>query len=126
MSLFSYKAKNEKNQLIEGVIDAISEDVVVTLLLEKGLSIIEIKKQSSKDFENQILSFLNRVKIREKVIFFRQLSVMIDANLPIVKALRILVKQANNKYFKSIISGIADEVDGGAKLSQAMAKVVLS
>ncbi len=121
MSLFSYKAKNEKNQLIEGVIDAISEDVVVTLLLEKGLSIIEIKKQSSKDFENQILSFLNRVKIREKVIFFRQLSVMIDANLPIVKALRILVKQANNKYFKSIISGIADEVDGGAKLSQAMA-----
>ncbi|MEK7072693.1 MAG: type II secretion system F family protein, partial [Patescibacteria group bacterium] len=103
------------------MIDAISEDVVVTLLLEKGLSIIEIKKQSSKDFENQILSFLNRVKIREKVIFFRQLSVMIDANLPIVKALRILVKQANNKYFKSIISGIADEVDGGAKLSQAMA-----
>lgn len=121
MSLFSYKAKNEKNQLVEGVIDAISEDAVVTLLLEKRLSVIEIKKQSSKDFENQILNFLNRVKTKEKVIFFRQLSVMIDANLPIVKALRILVKQASNKYFKSIISGIADEVDGGAKLSQAMA-----
>lgn len=121
MSLFSYKAKNDSSQLIEGVIDASSEEVVVSLLSEKGLSIIEIKKQSSKDFETQILGFLNRVKTKEKVVFFRQLSVMIDANLPIVRALRILVKQANNKYFKSIISGIADEVDGGAKLSQGMA-----
>lgn len=120
MSLYSYKAKNDKNQLIEGVVDAVSEDVVVTLLLDKGLSVIEIKTQNSKDFENQILGFLNRVKTKEKVIFFRQLSVMIDANLPIVKSLRILVKQASNKYFKSVISGIADEVDGGAKLSQAM------
>lgn len=121
MSLFSYKAKSQNNQLIEGTIDAISEDVVVSLLLEKGLSVIEIKKQTTKDFENQILGFLNRVKSKEKVIFFRQLSVMIDANLPIVKALRILVKQASNKYFKTIISGIADEVDGGSKLSQGMA-----
>ncbi|MDO8668687.1 MAG: type II secretion system F family protein [Candidatus Buchananbacteria bacterium] len=121
MSLFSYKAKNEKNQLIEGVVDAISEDVVVILLLEKGLSVLEIKKQNYKYFENKILGFLNKVKVKEKVIFFRQLSVMVDANLPIVKALGILVKQSDNKYFKSIIAGIADEVDGGAKLSQAMA-----
>ncbi|NCN07606.1 type II secretion system F family protein [Candidatus Falkowbacteria bacterium] len=121
MSLFSYKAKNLNNQLVEGEIDAISEDVVVSLLLEKSLSVISIKKQTAKDFENQMMGFLNRIKTKEKVIFFRQLSVMIDANLPIVKALRILVKQAGNKYFKAIISGIADEVDGGAKLSQAMA-----
>jgi len=121
MSLFSYKAKNNNNQLIEGVIDAISEDVVATLLLEKGLSIINIKKQGARDLESQLLGFLNRVKIKEKVIFFRQLSVMVDANLPIVKALRILVKQTNNKYFKTVISSIADEVNGGAKLSQGMA-----
>lgn len=121
MSLFSYKAKNDKNQLIEGIVEAISDDFVFTLLSEKGLTVIEIEQQDAKTLESRIFGFINKVKIKEKVIFFRQLSVMIDANLPIVKALRILVKQTNNKYFKSVISGIADEVDGGSKLSQAMA-----
>ena len=121
MSLFFYKAKNTKGQLIEGLVEAASEDIVVNLLVEKNMSIIEIRRQSAKDFSGHLLSFLNRVKIREKVIFFRQLAVMIDANLPIVKALRILIKQTRNKYFKTVISNIADEVAGGAKLSQSMA-----
>jgi len=120
MSLFTYKAKNEKNQLVEGVVDAISEELVVTLLAAKGLSVIEINRQNARDLEGRFFNFLNKVKARDKVVFFRQLSVMIDANLPIVRALRILVKQTRNKYFKSIISSIADEVDGGAKLSQAL------
>ena len=121
MSLFFYKAKNTKGQLIEGLVEAASEDIVVNLLVEKNMSIIEIRRQSAKDFSGHLLSFLNRVKIREKVIFFRQLAVMIDANLPIVKALRILIKQTRNKYFKTVISNITDEVAGGAKLSQSMA-----
>jgi len=72
MSLFFYKAKNTKGQLIEGLVEAASEDIVVNLLVEKNMSIIEIRRQSAKDFSGHLLSFLNRVKIREKVIFFRQ------------------------------------------------------
>jgi len=122
MSIYSYKAKNLKGELVEGMVDAFSEDLVAGLLLEKGLSVIELKKQGFEDFENIISGFLNRVSSKEKVIFFRQLAVMVDANLPIVKILRILVRQTSNKYFKSIIASVTDEVDGGAKLSQAMSK----
>lgn len=122
MSIFSYKAQNQRGQLVEGSVDAISEDIVVGLLTDKGLAVIEIKKQDVEDLEGQILSFLNRVKMKEKVVFFRQLAVMMDANLPILKSLRILVKQSKNKYFKTVVSSVADEVDGGAKLSQAMAR----
>jgi type IV pilus assembly protein PilC len=122
MSIFLYKARDKRDQLVEGVIDAVSENAVAVLLAEKGLSPIEIKKQLAEDFERQILGFLNRVRVKDKVVFFRQLSVMVDASLPIVKSLRILVKQNQNKYFKSVISSVADDVDGGAKLSQAMAK----
>ena len=122
MSIFLYKARDKRDQLVEGVIDAVSENAVAVLLAEKGLSPIEIKKQLAEDFERQILGFLNRVRVKDKVVFFSQLSVMVDASLPIVKSLRILVKQNQNKYFKSVISSVADDVDGGAKLSQAMAK----
>jgi type IV pilus assembly protein PilC len=54
------------------------------------------------------------------VIFFRQLAVMLDANMPLVRVLRILVKQTQNDYFRRVISGVADEVDGGSALSVAM------
>jgi type IV pilus assembly protein PilC len=121
MSIFSYKAKDSQGRLVEGVVDAPSESVVASLLVEKGLSIIELDKPRAEDFEGQIIGLLNRIKTKEKVIFFRQLSVMIDANLPIVKSLGILVRQTENKHFKTVISSIADEVDGGAKLSKAMA-----
>jgi type IV pilus assembly protein PilC len=42
--------------------------------------------------------------------------------VPIVRALRILVRQTKNVRFKMILSDILDEVDGGAKLSAALAR----
>jgi len=47
---------------------------------------------------------------------------MISATLPIVQALKILIKQTDNAYFKTVISEIADEVDGGQKFSIALGK----
>jgi type II secretory pathway component PulF len=55
MSIFLYKARDKRDQLVEGVIDAVSENAVAVLLAEKGLSPIEIKKQLAEDFERQIL-----------------------------------------------------------------------
>jgi len=47
---------------------------------------------------------------------------MASASVPIVQALKILVSQTNNDKLKVIISEVADEVDGGAKLSQALGR----
>ena len=67
-------------------------------------------------------SFLNRIKNKDVVVFSRQLAVMASASVPIVQALKILVDQTENDKLKVIISEVADEVDGGAKLSQAMGR----
>lgn len=120
MPLFIYKAKNRQGRKIEGIVDAVSVEAVSNLLTEKDLIIINIDKK--KDFSKQLdaFSFIRRVKAKDLVIFFRQLAVMIEANLPLVRALRVLVKQTDNKYLKIVLSSIADEVDGGAKVSAAM------
>ncbi|MFA4871801.1 MAG: type II secretion system F family protein [Patescibacteria group bacterium] len=121
MALFFYKAKDKSNQIKEGMVEAISMDLVANYLLEKGLVVIDIKQKNASEAKNYFLRFFRRVKMGDLVVFFRQLSVMVRANLPIMDALRILLRQTRSQYLKAVIADVANEVDGGAKLSNAMA-----
>ncbi|MBI5766034.1 type II secretion system F family protein [Candidatus Falkowbacteria bacterium] len=67
------------------------------------------------------MRFFRRVKMKDLVVFFRQMSVMVRANLPIMNGLGILLRQTRSQYLKAVIADVANEVDGGAKLSNAMA-----
>lgn len=106
---------------MEGAVVAPSDAVAYDTLREKSLTIISLRERpkSAKFFGANLFQ---RVTVKEQVIFARQLSVMIGANVPIVRALRILVRQTKNVHFKMILSDVLDEVDGGAKLSAAMAR----
>lgn len=122
MAIFEYKAKNQQGGEAVGVVMAPSENVAYGILKDKDLVVINLKERKKSAIFQSPLKFLKRVKAKEIVIFSRQFAVMISASVPIVRALRVLVKQTENAQFKSIISDMADEVDGGAKLSWAMGK----
>ncbi len=121
MAIYDYRAKNETGQTVVGAVVAPTDAVAYDTLREKNLTIISLKerKKSAQLFGTDVF---NRVSVKEQVIFARQLSVMISANVPIVRALRILVRQTKNVHFKMILSDILDEVDGGAKFSAALAR----
>lgn len=123
MSVFSYKALNENNQNISGFIDAPSIDIAEGALLERSFKIIDIKEESSEEFSiMKFLPFLNKIRKKDLVIFSRQLSVMISATVPIIQALRAIAKQTKNKPLQKVIDEIADDVDGGMRLSDALDK----
>jgi len=122
MAIFSYRA-HKGEEVTEGMVEAPNLGAASEILTDRGLNIISIVETTGdgKKFSFN-LSVLQRVKQKDIVIFSRQLSVMISATLPIVQSLRILVKQVENPYFKSVISEIADEVEGGQKFSVALEK----
>ncbi|MCX6809939.1 MAG: type II secretion system F family protein [Candidatus Berkelbacteria bacterium] len=66
------------------------------------------------------LKFLNRVRGKEKVLFTRALSATISAGLPIVRALDLLMRQTDNKFFASIIKDIIKRLEEGEKFSSAL------
>lgn len=121
MAKYYYKVKNKTGQLIEGIIEAASTEKAADILLQNNLAIIEINEQAN-DYRNFLKNFylFKRVKSKDLVIFFRQMAVMIDANVPLVRGLRILAKQTDNEYLKEIIIEIANEIEGGRSLSSAM------
>ena len=70
------------------------------------------------------LPFLKRerVKLKELAVYSRQLSVLIDAELPLIQSLGILADQQKNRYFKRVINEIKEDVEAGSTLHQAKRK----
>ncbi len=122
MPTFEYNAKDSLGSDQTGIVEAPNESLAQDTLREKGLFVISISERRKKALFQSSFNFFNQIPRRDVAIFSRQLAVMISATVPIVQALRILVRQTENVAFKIIISEIADEIDGGAKLSATLAR----
>lgn len=121
MPIFRYTAEDSRGKIKRGTTVGLSDNEVTFKLRKKDLnptSIINI----TNTFESKFLMFIAPIKGKDLVIFSRQFSVMISANVPVVESLLILVDQTNNISLKNMLSEIAFEVDGGAFLSDAFAK----
>lgn len=103
------------------MIEAANKDYAGEALKEKGLSVVAIS-EALPGRSKTAVNFLNRIKIKDIVIFSRQFSVLISANVSMVQALKILTDQTSNVNLKMVVSEIADEVDAGASLSEALGK----
>ena len=124
MPLFQFQAKKRDGSSFTGTVEAANEEAVYNLLVEKQYYPLSVKKQA-KGMKGDInLTFLTRIKVKDLVIFARQLAVMSEATVPLVQALRILVDQTPNEKLKKVIADLAEEVDGGQKFSQALLKLI--
>lgn len=122
MTIYTYKAKDRQGNTMVGAVEAPTENVAIDVLKEKSLIVLSLTERRKTTLLQASIPFLNRIRMRDIVVFGRQLAVMMSASVPIVQALRILTRQTENETFKVIVSEIADEVDGGAKFSSALAR----
>ncbi len=117
---YKYQAKNTVNQIVEGIIDAPSQDEAVSILHNKQLVVLSLtilkKDVLSKDL-NQVLS---RIKTKDIVVFTRQLSTLIEADMPLAEGLRTLAQQTEKPGLKKIVMDVAQSVEGGSSLSAAL------
>lgn len=122
MSLYSYKARTVDGTPMKGVIEAPNLDVATEELRDRQLIVLSLTEKSTSTWAKRWEQLTHRVSNRDITFFARQFSVLIGATIPVVRSLRILTRQTKNEYFKRVVADVAAEVDGGSKLSQAMAK----
>ena len=120
MATFVWKGKNRYGDLVSGERVAASVEELARLLQREQISIIDITHKR-KEIE---IPFLKRekVKLKELAVYSRQLSVLIDAELPLIQSLNILAEQTRNKYFKRVITSVREDVEAGSSLHQAKKK----
>jgi len=80
------------------------------------------KKATFAALNEWVILTFSKITLREKVMFFQLLSVMINAGVPIIRALYVLSEQMNNLKLKKVIRELALEMEEGRTLSSAMEK----
>lgn len=121
MALFKYKAVNKEKRVLQGLVEANDLKAAEAILKEKEYAIISLKAKSGLGGKGLSLSF-GGIKPKDMVVFSRQFSVLISAGVALVQALQLLVEQTANPKLKQIVAEIAEEIDGGARLSDSLAK----
>lgn len=135
MPMYAYEAMNSSGQEVKDEVEATSSEEAIAKIRGKGYFPTKVrekagKKKASKkkEAEAEVLTPKRKMPIsiggvprKQLVGFTRQLSTLQDAGLPILRSLQILEQQQKPGLLKAIIGGVADEVEGGGTLSDAMA-----
>lgn len=124
MPLFLYVATNSQGKTVTGSFEATDRSVAISALAKQNLSPISLKESSAKAKSSGLFNFFggNKIKSDDLVMFTRQLSAMVSAGVPLLRALTSQRDHSDNKTLKTVLSGIIKDVEGGAQLADALAK----
>src|SRR3954468_13413611 len=136
MATFAYEAMNSSGQEVKDEIEATSSEEAIAKIRGKGFFPTKVREKAGKksvkkkkdDEPSTSLSKKRKMPLaiggvprKQLVNFTRQLSTLQDAGLPILRSLQILEQQQKPGLLKAIVGGVADEVESGGSLSDAMA-----
>lgn len=121
MRKFQYEARDSStNSIVKATVQADSENAAARLLIEQGMSPLNIK--DADEANNPLSKFLGRVTMKDKIVFTRQLATLIGAGLPLAQSLRTIIEQTENKQLRAIVEEVLASVEGGKSLSDSFKK----
>ncbi len=119
MSNFNYNALTKDGKHTKGSVEADSKEAALETIRKqdlKPLSIIEQKKKGGLLSAN----LSSKVKVKDLVIFTRQLSTLVNAGVPLTRSLTTLQQQTASSVLKQQLEQIVKRVEGGASLGDSL------
>ncbi len=121
--LFNYTTVDEKGSSTSGSIDAVNADIAIASLQRRGLTITSIHSaDEKKSLLTMNISFFDRVSNKDVVILSRQLSTLFQAQVSALRIFRLLGSESENKILGAKLTTIADDLQSGSSISQAISK----
>ncbi|MEY2832660.1 MAG: hypothetical protein RLZZ574_1918, partial [Cyanobacteriota bacterium] len=120
MSTYTAKVKDHSGKVFNQKIDAASAEQARLVLKNRYVAVGKINKAGFEINLEPLQLALAKVTVKDKAVFSRQFSVMVNAGVAIIRALGILADQAPNPKLKRALLGISAEVQQGTSLSESM------
>jgi type IV pilus assembly protein PilC len=121
--LFHYTAINADGSKSEADIESANLDSAVALLQKRGISVVDIKDKSEVGgLFGDIAFFKQKIKPKDIVIFSRQIATLFEAGVSALKGFRLLAAENDNKTLQIQLIGVADDIEAGVSLSDALSK----
>ncbi len=122
MPNFHYEALDAQGNTIRASMTAESREQVLARIRESRLHLVSISMGKEPSRFAELNRQMAKVKLREKVIFTRQMATMIKAGLPILRCLDILIAQTRNPIFRECITAVRLDIASGLTFADSLAK----
>jgi len=129
MPTFQFEAMDPTGKEIKDVIEAVNEEEAQATIRQMGyyvtkISAKKVRKAAKKAAEGgkQRAFAIGGVKSKDLTAFTRQLSILQDAGLPILRSLKILENQSKPGKLKNSLMDVCEDIESGSTLSESMSK----
>lgn len=125
MTIYRYRGRGSRGDLLEGSLDAGSAEAVARQLMNSGITPIDIREERQQE---DAFAALKRLRgpvspdISELVLLSRQLYTLTKAGVPLGQALAGLARSSRNAELRSVLESVKASVEAGRELSAALAQ----
>ena len=139
MPKFRYVAMDSKGSETEGVLDAESQSQAISMIRSQGFFPTKVQELGAGQKGKPVAAvarrgggsgmrkevtlgglLVSRVRPKQLMVFTRQLATLVDAGLPLLRGLRILLKQEKHPTLRKALTGMGEAVEGGSTFSEAL------
>ncbi|HEX5398478.1 MAG TPA: type II secretion system F family protein [Verrucomicrobiae bacterium] len=132
MSNYLFEAVDASGLRSEGTLDVVDQSEALKRIREMGLFPTKIRQAIQRPWKPRpavirkpsrlpIWMTEGRVKPAVLATFTRQLATLVDVGMPLLRGLRLLHEQEENRALKRIIAEVARTIENGGTLSEALA-----
>ncbi|HEU5396650.1 MAG TPA: type II secretion system F family protein [Verrucomicrobiae bacterium] len=131
MSNYFYDAVDAGGLRSQGSLDVIDQNAALRRIKEMGLFPLRVREAALRSpglrsrARRASRSWLRmpegRVKAMELAVFTRQLATLVDVGMPLLRGLKLLEEQEENRTLKRVIGDLSRTIESGGTLSEAMA-----
>jgi len=122
---YAYQAVDPRSQaVVKGTLEAGTQSAAAGKLRAQGLLPLQIQALSRTGLNRDVKLFdrERRVKLKPLALFARQLASLINAGLPLMRSLAVLIEQTEDPPLRSALLAVQADLEGGQSLSAAFGK----
>ncbi len=122
MALYKYKAKNKEGKIYERTLEVKNRLDIYNIIREEGGSVVSIREVQSWFVLAFLSNSFGNINAHQKIIFAKNLGLMMRAGLSVTRALSVMGKQSKSKPFKKLLADLEISVSHGKTLSESLKK----
>ena len=121
MTMFDYKVRDRKGEVVTGSLEGESIQSVAERLRQVGLTPVDVK-QHGTGLKMEIVLRPGHVDMKDLAVFSRQFATMVNAGLPILRCVSVLADQTESTELAKVLRKVRTDVEQGTSLTAALAR----
>ena len=145
MPTYSFTAMDSNGKEQTGTVEASSQGAAISIIKEQGMFPTRVEDQtvaakaakkagkktpakgkaankSAMNMEIRLPSFMSRVKPKQLMTYTRQLATLINAGLPLMRSLQVILRQEKHPQLRKATAEIVEGIQTGSTFAEALSQ----